>query len=127
LQFIAQSGLPYRLFHEATSSTVFKQGLDSDLHYYLGMYLGISVVVVVLGALRYLLVFQGSIAASKKLFGDFTYALLHAPIRWLDTVPLGRILNRSTSDFGVIDSEMGPAIATILNYSLRVIGMVVAG
>ena len=80
---------------------------DKDLPFYLAIYVGISVVICLLGTLRYFLVFLGSLKASHKLFDKLTHTILRAPLRWLDTVPIGRILNRFTADFVVVDSHLG--------------------
>ncbi|KAF2814641.1 ATP-dependent bile acid permease [Mytilinidion resinicola] len=101
--------------------------LDPDLRYYLIVYIGISLLLCVEGAVRYYVVFKASTIASRVLFHDFTHAVLRAPIRWLDTVPIGRVLNRFTTDFRVIDSEMSTAVAMVINYALRVIGITIAG
>lgn len=108
-------------------SSIVAVSMDSDLIFYLSVYFGIAMLLCIGGALRYFLVFRVSINASRKLFRDFTYAVLRAPMRWLDTVPLGRILNRFTSDFNVVDSEMGLAVAMVFNFSLRVLGITIAG
>lgn len=50
---------------------------------------------------------MGSLRASRILFEKLTHAILRAPLRWLDTVPVGRIVNRFTADFVVVDSKMG--------------------
>ncbi|OAA54758.1 ABC bile acid transporter [Niveomyces insectorum RCEF 264] len=44
-----------------------------------------------------LIMFTG-LRASRALFARMTHSILHAPLRWADTVPTGRILNRFTSD-----------------------------
>ena len=80
---------------------------DRDLQFYLGIYVGISVIICLLGTFRYFLVFIGSLKASHKLFDKLTNTILRAPLRWLDTVPIGRILNRFTADFVVVDSHLG--------------------
>src|SRR5947207_14924436 len=81
-------------------------GTDTDLWYYLNIYLATSIVLCLLGVARYRWIYIGSIRASRVLFDNLTFAVLRAPLRWLDTVPLGRILNRFTSDFNIIDSLM---------------------
>jgi len=45
----------------------------------------------------------------------------------MDTVPLGRILNRFTADFNIIDSRISNDIAFGASNFFRVIGVVVAG
>lgn len=101
--------------------------LDSDLAYYLGVYLGISLMAWLVGTVRYFVVMVASIRASKVLFETLTYAVLRAPLRWLDTVPLGRILNRFTSDFNMIDSRIAYDISFMLHNGMQVLAVIIAG
>ncbi len=100
---------------------------NSDLWYYLGIYVGLSVVICALGTLRYLWVFYGSIRASRTLFDKLTHTVLRAPLRWLDTVPVGRVLNRFTTDFNVIDSRMAADMGFMLYNVLQLMGIIIAG
>ena len=100
--------------------------MDSGMKFYLSLYLGLAVIICIDGTLRYLLVFYGSIKASRRLFDELTYAVLRAPLRWLDTVPVGRILNRFTADFNIVDSQLAYFCSFLLYNGLVVIGVVVA-
>jgi ABC-type multidrug transport system fused ATPase/permease subunit len=101
---------------------------DSDrLSYYLGIYVMFSALVAILGTIRYFYIFTGSIRASRKLFDKLSYTILRTPLRWMDTVPLGRILNRFTADFNVVDSRLANNIAFGAHNVFRLIGVVVAG
>lgn len=100
---------------------------DDNLMMYLGVYIGISLVATILGTARYFFVFSASIRASRNFFNNLTFAVLRAPLRWLDTVPLGRILNRFTSDFHLIDSRIGYDLAFFIGSMLEVCGVLVAG
>ncbi|OQU94778.1 ABC transporter transmembrane domain-containing protein [Cladophialophora immunda] len=101
--------------------------IDPNLRYYLGVYLGISLVAWLIGTVRYLLVFIASIRASKVLFEGLAFAVLRAPLRWLDTVPVGRILNRFTSDFNMLDSRIAMDLAFMLHNMMHVLSVVIAG
>ncbi|ETN38505.1 uncharacterized protein HMPREF1541_06540 [Cyphellophora europaea CBS 101466] len=101
--------------------------LDGDLAYYLGVYLGISLLAWIIGTVRYFAVMVASIRASKVLFESLTYAVLRAPLRWLDTIPVGRILNRFTSDFNMIDSRIAYDISFMLHNAMQVVAVVIAG
>ncbi|OAX79996.1 hypothetical protein ACJ72_05680 [Emergomyces africanus] len=100
---------------------------NSSLLFYLGIYVGLSLITCVLGPLRYGLFFNASINASRNLFDRLTYAVLRAPLRWLDTIPVGRILNRFTADFNMIDSRLGIDFGSMLYHVLQVLGIVAAG
>lgn len=100
---------------------------NGDLGYYLGIYVGLSIVMCALGSLRYLWVFYGSIRASRVLFDRLTHSVLRAPLRWLDTVPLGRVLNRFTADFNIIDSRMAYDMGFMLYNVLQLLGIIIAG
>jgi ABC-type multidrug transport system fused ATPase/permease subunit len=84
---------------------------SGDIWYYLGVYVGMSVAIVVVGTVRYFLTFTASLRASKTMFEKVSYTVLRTPLRWLDTVPVGRILNRFTTDFNVIDSNLARTLA----------------
>ncbi|KAF2501023.1 ATP-dependent bile acid permease [Lophium mytilinum] len=114
-------------YHIMTTGPFKSVDLDPDLQHYLIVYIVISLVLCIVGAVRYYVVFNASVMASRVLFHGFTHAVLRAPIRWLDTVPIGRVLNRFTTDFRVIDSEMSTAVAMVINYALRVVGITIAG
>ena len=101
--------------------------IDPTLSYYLGIYVAWSLAACFIGALRYFLVFVASIRASKDLFEQLLHAILRAPLRWLDTVPVGRVLNRFTSDFSKIDSRISMDLGFMLNNAMQVLEVVIAG
>ena len=45
----------------------------------------------------------------------------------MDTVPLGRILNRFTADFNVVDARLSNDFSFGMNNAFRLIGVIVAG
>ena len=98
-----------------------------NLPFYLGIYVALSALSALVGVLRYFWIFCGSIRASRKLFDALSYCVLRTPLRWMDTVPLGRILNRFTADFNIIDSRISNDLASGASNLFRVIGVVVAG
>ena len=101
--------------------------LDPDLAYYLGVYLGISLLAWLVGTVRYFAVFVASIRASKVLFEGLTFTVLRAPLRWLDTVPVGRVLNRFTADFNMLDSKISMDISFFLHNTMHVLSVIIAG
>jgi ABC-type multidrug transport system fused ATPase/permease subunit len=97
------------------------------LFFYLGIYVALAVCSSIIGTLRFPYIYLGSIRASRKLFAKLNFTILRTPIRWLDTVPVGRILNRYTADFNTIDSQLANVVSFGANSFLGLIAVVVAG
>lgn len=119
-----------QLFHQQvtlSSTAVETQAASHDLHYYLGIYFGLSLVTCISGTLRYFMVYMRAIRASKELFEKLTYAVLRAPLRWLDTTPVGRVLNRFTADFAAIDSRLGSELGFLIYQMILLVSIIVAG
>ncbi|KAI5120846.1 hypothetical protein M0805_007033 [Coniferiporia weirii] len=70
---------------------------------WLFIYLWISLTGAVTLALGLAVGYFASLQASRKLFRAMLTRLVHAPSRFFDTTPLGRILNRFTTDMDVVD------------------------
>ena len=94
---------------------------------YVGVYLGLSILICFLFVAKFFSVLAGSLKASRVLFEDFSNAIFDAPLRWLDTTPTGRILNRFTADFNVIDESMADGLGFFLNQVLQLVAILVAG
>lgn len=109
-----------------SSSTFTTESSNSTLAYYLGIYVAISAASVVVAAARFYFIYSGSLRASRTVFQKMTYSVLHTPLRWLDTVPTGRILNRFTADFQNMDSQLSMNFAYVAGCTLEIFGILVA-
>ncbi|TMW67895.1 hypothetical protein Poli38472_007567 [Pythium oligandrum] len=71
--------------------------------YRIGIYtlLGLSAVLMIV--IRTLVFSWSCIRASTTLFDRMTYALMHAPLRFFDANPIGRILTRYSTDVATVD------------------------
>ncbi|KAJ5731311.1 uncharacterized protein N7483_005819 [Penicillium malachiteum] len=116
----------HALFQQPMSTTTSETHVN-ELFFYLGIYIGISVLACIIGTSRYYFILSSSIRASRNLFNALVFAVLRAPLRWLDTVPMGRILNRFTADFHAIDSRLGYEMGFLLGEILEVFGIIFAG
>ncbi|MCJ1418650.1 hypothetical protein MMC32_004999 [Xylographa parallela] len=94
--------------------------------FYLLVYLGISLLTVVLTGVKVGVTMVASLRASKVLFLHLTNAILRAQVRWLDTTPIGRILNRFVGDFEKVDDEISHTISSSSSYTFQLMGIVVA-
>lgn len=118
----------FSTFSTSSNGTISDPTDNSDhLKFYLGIYIAFSAAAALLGVFRYYWIFSGSIRASRKLFEKLSFTILRTPLRWMDTVPLGRILNRFTADFNVVDSRLSGDIAFGAHNVFRLVGVIVAG
>lgn len=97
-----------------------------DLWFYLGIYCAISTLSVLISVSRLYCVYIGSLRASRKIFQGILRSVLRAPLRWLDTVPTGRILNRFTGDFSSMDSSLATNFYYFANVTWDIVGILVA-
>ncbi|KAF9404553.1 hypothetical protein BGZ94_004106 [Podila epigama] len=96
-----------------------------DLDFYIGIYCFITLMAVFLTIVRMFWQFYGSIRASRSLYEQLLESIIRAPIRFFDTTPIGRIINRFSKDFEVIDGHMITKMVTILLIIFGVIAVVV--
>ncbi|PTB66969.1 P-loop containing nucleoside triphosphate hydrolase protein [Trichoderma citrinoviride] len=106
-------------------------GLQSEdqagnLWFYLGVYCLISTVSVLISVSRLYCVYAGSLRASRRIFQGILRSVLRAPLRWLDTVPTGRILNRFTGDFTSMDSSLATNFYYFATVTWEMFGIMVA-
>ncbi|KAI9490572.1 hypothetical protein BDB00DRAFT_916046 [Zychaea mexicana] len=77
-----------------------------DVDYYIAVYLLLCLAFVVSDALRNILLYWGSLRGAKILFVELIDRIAHAPLRFFDTTPCGRILNRFGADMAVVDKQV---------------------
>jgi ABC-type multidrug transport system fused ATPase/permease subunit len=75
---------------------------------------------------RVLTFFYVGLKASRVLFQRMTHAILRAPLRWIDTVPAGRILNRFTSDTYMVDRRLSSQSFTFIRNALFLVVIIAA-
>ncbi|GIK00040.1 hypothetical protein Aspvir_004054 [Aspergillus viridinutans] len=100
--------------------------LDHRLVYYSSIYFGLAFASWILDIIRTQIILRGSIIASKVMFEQFAETILRAPLRFLDMTPVGQILNRFTSDFGTLDSDLALDLSYLLHSGIMILGVIVA-
>lgn len=74
--------------------------------YYLGIY-GVAGVVQAIFILSYVGVFvTRSISASRQLHSAMLHSIVRSPMTFFDTTPIGRVINRFSSDIDTIDNML---------------------
>ncbi|XP_069474938.1 ATP-binding cassette sub-family C member 5 isoform X2 [Ambystoma mexicanum] len=76
------------------------------MHYYAGVYALSMVVMLILKAVRGVVFVKGTLRASSKLHDDLFRRILRSPMKFFDTTPSGRILNRFSKDMDEVDMRL---------------------
>lgn len=63
---------------------------------------------------------------SGVLFERMVHAILRAPLRWVDTNPSGRILNRFTTDMFMVDRRLPADLGNFLQSIFQLIVTIAA-
>ncbi|CAB4373887.1 unnamed protein product [Rhizophagus irregularis] len=94
---------------------------EHSIDYYLNIYILITLISSLFGVARFIILYYGSLKASKKLHKTLLHQVLRAPLRFFDTTPVGRILNRFSKDFETIDSKISGELAWVISNILTTI------
>ncbi|CAM9971891.1 unnamed protein product [Laminaria digitata] len=91
------------------------------LAFYLAGVTGSAAVVGVFSHLRTVWAFHLGLKASKRLHGALLRRVLHAPVSFFDTTPVGRIIQRFAKDTDQVDQQLISQISMMINAGLGVI------
>lgn len=95
------------------------------LNYYLGVYCLVTMSSVVLGTVRYGYLYWGALRANKKIYGETLHRVFRAPLRFFDTTPMGRILNRFSKDFEAMDSKIPQELMEFITQWLAIVTSII--
>ncbi|RUS32865.1 LOW QUALITY PROTEIN: hypothetical protein BC938DRAFT_473988, partial [Jimgerdemannia flammicorona] len=98
---------------------------EINVDYYLGVYVIITLSTIFAQILRMSVQYFGSLKASRILYVKLLDAVINAPLRFFDTTPVGRIMNRFSKDFETIDSRLSSSCGSLLMYILAVSAVLV--
>lgn len=100
-------------------------GLDQESYIYI--YTALIIASILLTSARSTLFMRICMNASKALHNKMFNCLLKAPMRFFDTNPSGRILNRFSKDMGAVDEALPKVVLETLQIffiMLGILGMV---
>jgi ATP-binding cassette subfamily C (CFTR/MRP) protein 1 len=93
-------------------------------NYFLFMYALINLGVALVSLIRSLFLAFVALTASRSMFNDMLAAVLHAPMTFFDTTPVGRLVNRFSKDIYTIDEKVvetgGMYLRTLFNVAATV-------
>uniref|UniRef100_A0A1A8UY92 ATP-binding cassette sub-family C member 10 n=1 Tax=Nothobranchius furzeri TaxID=105023 RepID=A0A1A8UY92_NOTFU len=99
--------------------------MSADVKFYLMVYGSIAVANTVFTALRAFLFAYGVVCAAEAIHNRLLDRVLKATVTFFDTTPLGRILNRFSSDLYTIDDSLPFVLNILLANIFGLLGMLV--
>lgn len=106
---------PYKWTQPLYKTFAFSE-CDDKLNYYIIIYIIIGLSCVISVGLRVAYQFYGSLKASRYLHHSMLHKILRAPVRFFDTTPIGRIVNRFSKDIQTIDGELMPSTSLLTSF-----------
>ncbi|TDL17911.1 P-loop containing nucleoside triphosphate hydrolase protein [Rickenella mellea] len=103
-------------------SSQYGQGVEVRALRYLGVYSFIQLVQIMFDSIWYLLWVIGTMRASRIVHYRLIQSIFNAPLRWLDTVPIGRVITRCTQDIDALDNSFTGMAGAFLHISFSVMG-----
>ncbi|SCU89344.1 LAMI_0D13234g1_1 [Lachancea mirantina] len=76
--------------------------------YYLSIYFAIGLVQALISGSKTIINFMAGLNASRKIFNLVLKKVLYARLRFFDSTPIGRIMNRFSKDIEAVDQELTP-------------------
>ncbi|CAH1780700.1 unnamed protein product [Owenia fusiformis] len=123
--------------HNSTDSDIYTQpwlnisgGTENEItpvdrNYYLYIWSGITIGVLVFSMARALYFFHMLVNAAETLHKMMFKSIVRAPVYFFDTNPVGRILNRFSKDVGQMDEMLPRAFFDFVQCFFLIIGIIV--
>ncbi|KAI8818466.1 P-loop containing nucleoside triphosphate hydrolase protein [Fimicolochytrium jonesii] len=118
--FVAAATLN-KIFLAVWTSDAWGWTFDQYLHFYVGVGMLEAVVIV----LTFLINIRGSYKAAETFHDKALMGLSRAPMGFYDGQPIGRILNRMTTDVQSLDLEMGMLINNFVANAVMLVSMLI--
>uniref|UniRef100_A0A8C5GM19 ATP-binding cassette, sub-family C (CFTR/MRP), member 10 n=1 Tax=Gouania willdenowi TaxID=441366 RepID=A0A8C5GM19_GOUWI len=113
------------IFPMPSVQTFLSPEINSDVKFYLTVYGSIAAANTVFTALRAFLFAYGVVCAASSIHNRLLDRIMKATVTFFDTTPLGRILNRFSSDLYSIDDSLPFILNILLANIFGLLGMLV--
>ncbi|KAG0018663.1 hypothetical protein BGZ81_010115 [Podila clonocystis] len=112
--------------HDVVTMSLFGMGTpeSANVEFYLGVYILLSILTIILVAVTNLYTILVGLRASRVLHERLLHKIIRAKVRFYDTTPMGRIANRFSSDVSTVDEEVSTGINNQFNSMVNVIGII---
>ncbi|KAG5419108.1 hypothetical protein I9W82_002875 [Candida metapsilosis] len=98
---------------------------DRPNGFYIGIYIMFTFLSFILLTCEFIILVYITNTASVMMNVLAVKKVLHAPMSFMDTTPMGRILNRFTKDTDVLDNEIGDQLRFFLYVFANIIGVII--
>ncbi|XP_006820255.2 ATP-binding cassette sub-family C member 3-like, partial [Saccoglossus kowalevskii] len=112
---------------QAGQDSLNKSEIEQELtvRYYLPRYAIFTSLVIPVAILFNVCFIAFFIMTAKKLFRKILYKVMHSPIRFFETTPVGRILNRFSVDMLSVDVHFWMTLSLVLIILISLFGTIV--
>ncbi|GMM42117.1 hypothetical protein DAHU10_030270 [Hanseniaspora uvarum] len=93
--------------------------------FYIGIYILLAFGSMITTFFASVIVFAFGLNASKRLHNQAAYKILHVPMSYIDTTPVGTIINRFSKDIDVLDNELPMNLNFLLNMIFEIMGILI--
>lgn len=106
-----------------STSSILPQFPSANAHpgFYLSVYAIVVVLDALLGSVSSAIGSWGSYRAAITIHNQLLSTVLRSTVRFFDTTPLGRIINRFSKDIETIDGSLNGSLMTVLVYIANLI------
>ncbi|CAG8509015.1 21771_t:CDS:10 [Cetraspora pellucida] len=127
LSYVSSPSLNHSSINRLSSVNILEETHEPvNVDYYLWVYALIGLASIILTSFRAYYIFTGSLIASKKLHSGMLDKVLSATLRFYDTTPIGRILNRFSKDMETVDQMFSPIIMFLLYSCFSTVSVIFA-
>ncbi|GJJ77882.1 hypothetical protein EMPS_10241 [Entomortierella parvispora] len=95
-----------------------------SVNFYIGVYVLISTFTMVFMVLMNFYTLYGTLRASRIIHEQLLHKISRAKVRFFDTTPIGRIINRFSSDMSTIDDNVMHGLQWFMQGVVNLIGII---
>ncbi|KAM3623239.1 uncharacterized protein V6R79_008886 [Siganus canaliculatus] len=111
--------------HLSSQQMLTSNNSSTSVKFYLTVYISIAVANTIFTALKSFLYACGAICAAKTIHTRLLDRVLKATMTFFDTTPVGRILNRFSSDLYSVDDSLPLILNIVLATAIQLVGMLI--
>nr|XP_054751164.1 ATP-binding cassette sub-family C member 9-like [Lytechinus pictus]XP_054751165.1 ATP-binding cassette sub-family C member 9-like [Lytechinus pictus] len=98
---------------------------NDDLTYWIGGYAGLSFGTIAAQLIASALLVFSSLIAAKSLHLAMLHTIIRVPMRFFDTTPIGRIINRFSNDTQIVDMKLINTLNGLLGSMMNCLSAIV--